>query len=482
MKKTVFFAVIALVLALSAAAFAQQSEGSKIIDGFKYDKIKWSVPEVGKDVQREVLDNGIILYMMEDHRLPLFNISGLIRCGAAYQSIENMEIPGFTGSVMRSGGTTNIPADSLNAILELIGGSIETRIGDENGTARLNVMSKDIELGIKLFADVLRNPAFPQDKIDLLKSQNKNRIKRRNDNPGSILSREWYHMVYGDHPYGRILEWAYVKDITSEDLKAYHDKYFAPNNLMLGITGDFNPKELKDLLNKYFGDWKKKDIPEMKMPRVNAEPKPGVYEIYKDINQANIRFGHLGVTRDNPDRYAIAIMNYILGGGSFTSRMTTSVRSNEGLAYSVRSSFNTRSTEPGTFNASTQTKSSTAHKALALMMDEVNKIRSAPVDDDELAGAKDSYINRYVFNFDTAGDIVERLMRLEFDNRPADELQKYIDNIRAVTKDDVLRVAKKYLHPGKMTIMVVGKPEDFDAPLDDFGKVTTLEITDPVLE
>lgn len=482
MKKGILYAILAMTIALSGAICAQQSEGSEIIAGFSYDDIEWSVPEVGKEVQREVLDNGIILYMMEDHRLPLFNVSAIIRCGAAYEPIEMMAVPDFTGAIMRSGGTTNIDADSLNAILELIGGSIETNIGDEDGTARLRVLSKDTELGIRLLADVLRNPAFPEDKIDLMKSQYKNRIKRRNDRPGSILNREWYHMIYGDHPYGRILEWEYVKDIDQADLKAYHDRCFAPNNLMLGITGDFDPKEIKNLLNTYFGDWKKKELAIPEMPKVANTPKPGVYQLYKDINQANIRFGHLGITRDNPDRYAIAVMNYILGGGSFTSRMTTEVRSNEGLAYSVRSSFNTSSTDLGTFNASTQTKSSTAHKALRLMVDEVNRIRKESVDDEELEGAKDSYINRYVFNFASPGQIVSRLMQLEFDNRPPDELKTYIDNIRAVTKDDVMRVAKKYLHPEDMTYMVVGNPDDFDAPLDEFGTITTLEITDPVLE
>ncbi|MCK5125792.1 MAG: insulinase family protein [candidate division Zixibacteria bacterium] len=482
MKKLIFAILLLALVCTSVSTFAQQSEGSKIISEFKYKDIKWSVPQVGKEVKREVLDNGIILYMMEDHSLPLLSMSAKIRCGEAYESTEMMAVPDFTGSIMRSGGTTNVTADSLNAILELVGGSVETWIGSENGGARLSVLTKDTELGVRLMADVLRNPAFPEDKIDLMKSQYKNRIKRRNDRPASILSREFYHVIYGDHPDGRILEWAYIKDISRDDLVAYHEKYFAPNNLMIGITGDFKPKEIKKLLNQYFGDWKQKGITFPKIQKVKNEPKPGVYQLQKDINQANIRFGHLGITRDNPDRFAISIMNYILGGGSFTSRMTTKVRSDEGLAYSVRSSFNTGSRDLGTFNASTQTKSSTAYKALRLMMDEVERIRKAPVEDEELDGAKDSYINRYVFGFTSAGQIVGRLMGLEFNDRPRDLLQKYLDNIHAVTKEDVLRVAKKYLTPENLTIMVVGNADNFDKPFDEFGAITHIEITDPVLE
>ena len=480
MKKCTLTLFLLALVCFSVSVFAQQSEGSKIISKFKYKDIKWSVPEVGKEVQRVVLDNGIIVYMMEDHSLPLFNISAQVRCGEAYEPTEMMAVPNFTGTIMRTGGTKNIDADSLNAILELIGGSVETSIGYESGSARLSVLTKDTDLGIKLLADVLRNPAFPEDKIDLVKTQYKNRIKRRNDRPGSIVNREFNHIIYGEHPEGRILEWAYVKDINRDQLVAYHDKYFAPNNLMLGITGDFNPKDLKKMLNAYFGDWKKKKIDLPAIPAVSIDENPGVFEIYKDVNQANIQFGHLGINQDNPDRFAISVMNYILGGGSFTSRMTTKVRSDEGLAYSVRSSFNAGNSDLGTFNASTQTKSSTAYKALRLMMDEVNRIRTEPVSDEELAGAKDSYINRYVFNFTSAGQIVSQLMELEFDNRPLDLLQTYIESIQKVTKEDVMRVAKEYLKPEKMTVVVVGKPEDFDKSLDEFGKITNIELTDPI--
>lgn len=483
MRKIIIVIMAALLLMLSASfVSAQESEGSKIIAGFNYPDIKWSVPEVGKEVRREVLDNGIILYMMKDDRLPLFNISALFRCGEIYYPLEKMAVADMTGEMMRRGGTTNIAPDSLNTLLESIGASLETYIGTESGSATLRVMSKDTELGIEMLNDVLRNPAFPEDQLDLVKAESKNSIKRRNDRPAGILTRHFYNLLYGDHPDGRVLEWEYVKSVTRQDMIDCHSKYFAPNNLMLGITGDFDPDQIIGLLNKYMGDWKSAEIDFPEMPKVADNPKPGVYQIFKDINQTNIRIGHLGINRDNPDRYAINVMNYILGGGSFTSRMTTKVRSDEGLAYSVGSRYQTSNRDLGAFYAYCQTKASTTHFAMELMMAEVNRIRDEKVDDEELESAKDSYINRYVFNFTSASQIVGQLMRLEFNDRPRDLLKQYIGNILAVTKDDILRVAKKYLDPEKLSFVVVGNPASFDKPLDDFGTITNIELEDPVLE
>jgi zinc protease len=479
MKRYLTYILSLLLLVAAVQVSAQQSEGAKIIAQFKYPDLKWSVPEVGKDVQRTVLDNGMIVYLMEDHRLPLLDVTALIRCGEAYVPDKDMAIPEITGDVMRTGGTTHIAPDSLNALLESIGGSLESSISYDNGRARLSVMSKDTDLGMQLLADLLRNPAFPQDKIDLKKDQMKSDLKRRNDDPRRILRREFSHLVYGDHPEGRVLEWAEVKPVTRQDLIAYHDAYFVPNNIMIGITGDFNSDQTLSLIKKYFGDWQKKNVSLPPIPTVNETPKPGVFLVRKDINQANIRFGHLGIDRDNPDRYAVSVMNFILGGGSFTSRMTSKVRSDEGLAYSVGSRFNINQPDEGTFYAYCYTKSRTAHKAMRLMLDEVERIRQGEVSDAELASAKDSYINRFVFDFTSPRQIVSRLMSLEFDHRPPDLLQNYIDNIRKVTREDVLRVAKKYLRPKDITFVVVGNPDNFDKPLDDFGPITNIPLSDP---
>lgn len=478
----VFIFLLTLLAAAVVPASGQQSKGSEIIARFQYPDLEWSIPEVGQDVQRIELDNGLILYLMEDHRLPLLYATALIRCGSAYVPLEKMALPRITGTVMRTGGTADIPADSLNALLELIGGSLETNIGYDNGRASLNVMSKNIELGIRLLSDVLRNPIFPEEKLELEKADLRTDIMRRNDNPRTIVAREFNHILYGDHPQGRILEWEFVKPITRAELVEYHRRHFVPNSCMIGITGDFDSDEIVGLIKKYFGDWERGSVDLPDLSPVGDAYHPGVFLIRKDINQASIRFGHLGINRENPDRYAISVMNYILGGGSFTSRIKSTVRSDKGLAYTVGSRYETGEPDRGVFYAFCYTKSESTHKAMRLMLDEVERIRQGGVTDEELANAKDSYINSYVFEFTTPREIVQRLMELEFDNRPPDLLKSYIDNVRKVTKEDILRVARTYLNPENITFVVVGNPDAFDKSLDEFGVITVKEPDEPVLD
>lgn len=483
--KQIIFVLLAISI-LTGLAFAQseppKSAGSQIIESMNFGEIELNIPQVGRDVQRVMLDNGIIVYLYEDHALPLFNVFTNIRCGSIYDPDDKDGLSEMVGRVMRTGGTKTISGDSLNILLEFIGGSLETGIGDETGTASLSILSKDIDLGLKLYADLLRNPAFPQDQIDLVKEEIKNRIKRRNDKPGDITRRYFYQILYEDHPTGRVQEWASIKAITRDDLVNYHDKFFVPNNIMIGISGDFNSKDIIAKLKKLLGDWKNSDSPLPEYPTVSNIPHPGVYQIKKDINQANIRIGELGIKRDNPDRYAIDLMNYILGGGSFTSRLTSKVRSDEGLAYSVGSRFITDSRDFGSFFAYTQTKSSTANKAIGLMLDEIRKIRDNGVTTAELEEARSSTINRFIFNFDNAGEIVRNLMSLEYNGYPLDYYNHYLDYYRKVTQDDIKRVANEYLKPENLTIILVGNPDLYEKPMDEFGPVTNIELLEPVIE
>ncbi len=459
------------------------SPGSKKVEALKYKDLVWSVPEIGKEVQKITLPNGMTLYLYPDHTLPVFNVQAIVRTGEIYEPADKMSLTRLCGTVMRTGGTkTRIP-DSLNAELEYMAGSVETFIGNEQGGASLNVLSKDIDRGLTLFADVLMNPAFRQDKIDLAKDQIKEQIRRRNDSPGSITNREFSNRIYGSHPYGRILEWETVKKITQQDLANWHQACFAPNNVMLGITGDFDPGTMVDKVKKAFAGWERKSVILPPMPKVENKANPGIFVVDKpNLNQTNISMGHLGVDFTNPDIYAIQVMNFILGGGSFTSRLTGRVRSDLGLAYSVGSQFGTGSRDLGTFAATCQTKTETTHKAMAEMMNEIKKIRDYPVTDEELKTAKDSYINRFVFQFTAASGVVGQLMGLDYFGRDPNFYKNYLDNIRKVTTADVQRVAKTYLKPENMTMVVVGNVSGFDADLSDLGSTTKVALTPPSVD
>ncbi|CAG0940266.1 zinc protease [Candidatus Brocadiaceae bacterium] len=451
-----------------------ESEGAKIVSGFKFKPLNFDPPKV----DRVVLENGMILYLLEDHDLPLFNITARIRTGAVYEPPEKAGLASLTGYVMRNGGTLSMQADKMNEELEFMAASVETSIDRESGSASLSTLKKDIDKGLKIFADVLMNPAFPEDKIRMRKDEVIESIRRENDNPAQIAGREFRKIMYDSkHPYNRKIEGTLesIEKITRDDMLAFHKKFFHPNNIILGISGDFNKEELIRKLNTAFAGWKKEEIRFPEVPKVEKRFEKAVYYVYKDINQANVLMGHLGIHRKSPDYFPVMIMNFILGGGSFTARIPGRIRSDEGLAYSAYSVFQT-SRDIGMFIVSCQTKLESTNRAISIALEELDKIRKTPVDKDELVQAKETFMNQFIFRFTTSASIVGQKVDIEYEELPLNYLETYLDNVQAVTQEDVQRVARKYLHPDEIKVLVVGDKEKFDKPLDSFGKVNVIEL------
>ena len=451
-----------------------ESEGAKIISGFKFKSLNFVPPKV----DRVVSENGMILYLLEDHDLPIFNITARIRTGAIYEPQEKAGLASLTGFVMRSGGTVSMPADKMNEELEFIAASVETSIDRESGSANLSTLKKDIDKSLKIFADVLMNPAFPEDKIRMRKDEVIESIRRENDNPSQIAQREFRKIMYDSkHPYSRKVEGTSesIEKIARDDMVAFHKKYFHPNNIILGISGDFNKDEIIKKLNTVFAVWKKEEIQFPEVPKVDRRFEKAVFYVYKEINQANVIMGHLGIHRKNPDYFPVMIMNFILGGGSFTARIPGKIRSDEGLAYSAYSAFQT-SRDIGMFFVSCQTKLESTNRAISIALEELEKIRKTPIDKEELTQAKETFMNQFVFRFTTSASIVGQKVDIEYEELPLNYLETYLDNVQAVTHEDVQRVAGKYLHPDEIKILVVGDKEKFDKPLDSFGKVNVIEL------
>ncbi|MHC4103582.1 MAG: M16 family metallopeptidase [Planctomycetota bacterium] len=447
-----------------------------------YKELKYSklgdiqIPQV----QQVTLANGMQLFLLEDHELPLISVSARIRVGSIYEPPDKIGLAAITGSVMRTGGTVSRTGDEIDEQLESIAASVETSIGLNSGSAFVSALERDIDVGLDILADVLMNPAFSKDKIMLAKIQHRSSIARRNDNVGSIAAREFRKLIYGnDSVYARHTEYATIDNISRDDLVAFHKKFFGPNNMMLGIWGDFDTDEMIRKIEKVFEGWKKVNVELPKVPKVNYKFPQTVNMIPKyDINQSNIYLGHIGGLRNNPDYFALILMNRILGSG-FTSRLFKNVRSREGLAYSVFGSYSANYDFPGLFYVGCQTKSEATIKAIRAMTEEVRKMTESQVTDEELALARDSYLNSFVFNFDTKGEIVSRLMTYAYFGYPQDFLQKTKESLEKVTKEDILRVAKKYLRPDDVQILAVGRPQDFDEPLSVLGSVREVDITIP---
>jgi len=431
-------------------------------------------------VERVTLANGMRLFLVEDHELPLISVSARIRVGSIYEPADKIGLASITGTVMRTGGTTGKTGDELDEQLERIAASVETSIALNSGSASMSVLKEDVDTGLAILADVLMNPAFRQDKIMLAKIRYRSAIARRNDNVNAIASREYRKLIYGPNSiYARHTEYATIDNISRDDLIAFHKKFYWPNNMMLGVSGDFDTSQMIKKIEKAFEGWEKAEVQLPEVPEVRYQFRTTVNAIRKeDINQSNIFLGHIGGLMNDPDYFALVVMNRILGEG-FTGRLFKNVRSRKGLAYSVFGLYSANYNFPGVLYVGCQTKSKSTVQAIRAMIEEVKKMTASEVTDEELALAKESFLNSFVFNFDSKGEIVGRLMVYEYFGYPPDFLQKTKANIEKVTKADVLRVARKHLRPDKMQILAVGRPQDFDEPLSVFGPVHEIDITIP---
>ncbi len=426
------------------------------------------------------LKNGMRVFLMEDREIPIISVRALVRTGSFWEPQGKVGLARLTGTVQRTGGTTSMTGDQLDDFLEARAAIVETGIGGDAGGTSMNCLKQDFDDVFKVFLDVLRNPAFAQDKLDLAKVQANASIARRNDNVGGITGREIGRLVYGpDSPLVSLEQYATIAAITREDLAAWHKTYFVPNNIMLGVSGDFDSKTMRKTIEKAFASWPKGPAVTVGKIPFRTTPNPGVFFIEKaDVTQANIAMAELGIEQTNPDYFAAQIMNEVLGGG-FSGRLVNAIRTKKGLAYSVSGGLGAAFDRPGLMRLGMQTKSASLFDAIAALKEEVNGIITNPPTDDEMSLAKESFLNSFIFNYDSRAGILAQQMTYAYHGLPSNYLEMYRSNIEKVTKDDVVRVAKKYVHVDDLSILVVGRAADFTKPLDTLGKVTNVDITIP---
>jgi len=464
--------------AKKAAAPARAATATRTVKDLKFKPLKeLKLP----DIATFNLPNGMKVYLLENHELPLIRGSARIRTGSVLIPAEKTGLAGLFGSVMRTGGTKDKTGDQINEILEGMAASVEGGVGSTSATFGFNALKENTDEVMALFKDLLTAPEFRQDKLDLAKSQTRGSISRRNDDAHGIAGREFRRILYGKTtPWGRQTEYETLDRITRQDLIDFHKRYYFPANVSLAIQGDFNSTEMRAKLEKLFADWTVKQPAPPQFPPVNHTPVPGVYSVEKkEVNQTNFYIGHLGGTLRDKDYPVLEVMADILGGG-FTSRLVKKVRSDLGLAYSVNANWSAEFDHPGMFLIGGGTKSESTVQALKVIREEVEKIRTTPVTDLELTEAKESTLNSFVFNFDSPSEVLNRLVNYEYYGYPKDWIFEYQKAIAAVTKADILRVAKEYLKPENFVIVTVGKPEDYGTPLTALNlPVSKVDITIP---
>jgi predicted Zn-dependent peptidase len=409
----------------------------------------------------------MVVFLMEDKELPLINITLLVRSGSIYEPTGKSGLCSLMSRLLRTGGTKKYPVDKLDEILEFKSAGISGSADYEEMKVSASCLSRDTRDILELLQEVVFAPAFPDDKLQYEKSRLLQTIQRQNDEPGAVADRHFRKLIYGAHPLG---ETSYgtresVSSITRDDIAGFYKAYFVPNNMIIGISGDFRVFEMMELLAQTLGAVPAAD----KLPDFNIKPletnipaaTASVNYIPRQLEQSVIRLGQLGIDRLNPDYFAVRLMNAILGGDT-ASRMYQAVREKEGLAYSVFSYFYMHLRAPGFFIAGTETRNEKAHTSVSLMLGEITRMRQELVADNELQGTKEAELNRFVFRFDDSHRVVEQCMYLEYIGLPKDYLDTYRDRIMAVTKEDIRRAAQKYLQPDKLMLLLVGDTKDFN--------------------
>jgi zinc protease len=486
MKKTfgklIIFAVCALIFAPNAlqAKHAKPSKPWEKIPTPKLHEFKPHQP------QRIELKNGIVLFLQEDHELPFVYGSVLIPGGARDEDVAKTGLVGLYGQAWRTSGTAKLNGDALDDLLEARAAHIETGGGVDSTSLSWDSLKGDSDQVLVLALDLLFHPSFSAEKLQLAQQQAATNIVRRNDDEDAIAGRESAKLVYGPNsPYTRQPELATIGAVTVEDLKAWHDRTVGGKEgggkLIVSISGDFDPAAMEAKLRAAF-----EPLPPVKVAPARhdnfAGPKPGVYFIHKeDVNQSNIEIVGLGTDRRNPDVPALAVMNEILGG-SFASRLFQKVRTELGLAYEVGGSYGYAWDHPGVFRALALTKSASTVDATKATLAELDGLTSRPFTGEELARAKDNILNSFLFRYDTREKVLAERVRLEFYGYPPDYLETYKAALEKVTVADLDRVAKKYIHPAKLAILVVGNGPEIKPSLDELklGSAQKVDITIPM--
>jgi len=428
---------------------------------------------------RRDLGHGAVGYFVEDRQLPLVKISLIIRTGDFVVPRDLTGLASLTGSQIRSGGTKTLGPDEFDERADFLAAQISSGIGDTSGSASLDCLRKNLDESLKLFFDMLKNPGFDAERFELARRQTLQSMERRNDSTSSIERREWARLLRGsEHFSARLSTKSTIEAVTREKMMEFHQRYYHPSSFIFAVSGDFDTEEMADRLGEALAaGWPgtKPEVPPVPAP--DHTPRPGVYMADKDdVNQSRVSIGHLGIKRENPDHIPVYLMNELLGGGGFTSRIMSRVRSDEGLAYSAGSRYRPGIYYPGTFRAGFQSRNPSCARATAIVLEEINRTREQKVPTDQLETAKNYAIEIFPRFFATASRIAGTFAEDEYTDREEGYWQKYRGRIAAVTADDVLRVAQEYVRPEGFVFLVTGHVDqvlegDPDYPQYSFKKI-----------
>ena len=467
MKPTALGSVIA-ALALAAGCAGTSSPDPRRMT---FPPVTFDPPEH----RRLAGPGGTVIYLLEDHEVPLVNVQVLVRTGSVLDPPGRTGLAEMTGRTLRTGGAEGHPPRQLNEELEGMGAILETSIGREAGHASLSVLSPDLERGIALLAAVLRTPLFAEEEVERAAGRKIEQLRRSNDDPDTIAFRELRAVLYGDDPRGRTPEPEEIAAITRDDLVAFHRRHFRPDRLLVGASGDFDGETFLQIWEREFGDWEPAGTDPEPFPLPVPSTERALHLAVRDFPQTTIALAQFAPPLDSPDYFSFLVMNYILGGAGFNSRLTEEIRSNRGLAYSVGSSYRGERGY-GVLAAWCKTGEERAPEALGLMLDVMERVRNEGVTDEELRWAKESIINGLIFSVDRTAKVLSLRMAHEYDGLPPDFLERYPGRIASVTAGEVGRAAAEHLSPGGAPVAIVGRRGEGASPFSSFGRTVDIPL------
>ena len=426
------------------------------------------------------LPNGMKVLLLEDHDLPIVGGMALVRTGSLLDPPQRIGMAKLAGIAMRIGGTTVKTGEQVDALLDSVAASMRSAIGESVGTMSFSGLKENTATTLQLFKEMLTQPGFRQDKLDFAKTQLRDAIAHRNDRADIVARRELAGLVYGkDTPFGWPEEYATVDRVSRNDLRAFHQRYFFPANVLLGVWGDFNTADMKASLEKLFADWTAPPSPVAEFSKVKNAPAPGFYLAEKrDVTQTSFAIGHLGGQRSDKDYAALQILAGILGGGP-RSRIADHLRSKLGIANEVSARWNAGYAQPGLFEISGTTKSVSTVATIKAIQEEIDRIRDAEVSEEEWRSAREAALDNLAFTHDSRSKLFAAQLLADYYGYPQDYLPRHQKALESATRADVLRAARQYLNPANLTVVVVANPLMLGEPLDKLGPVTKLDLTIP---
>ena len=435
------------------------------------------------DFERYQLPNGMVVYLMEKHDLPLISGSATFKAGEYLEPSGKAGLAAMMGEAMRAGGTVSYAPEELNQFLEQRAASVESSLGATSGSASFSTLSEDLADVFAIFAEVIQQPAFAPERIDLIKSQYRGSIARRNDDPDDVATREFRKLIYGqESPFARVVEYSDVDNISRDDILDFYQTAIQPRGTILGISGDFDAAQMKALIEEFFADWSPsvREKARVDVPQAQQQVS-GLYVVDQpQLTQSYIHIGHLGGRLDSPDHAAMVVLNEVLNG--FGGRLFNDIRSRQGLAYVVYAVWSPRYDHPGLFIGGGQTQSETTVPFIKTMYEEIQQVRQEPISAAELQFAKDAVLNSFVFNFATPEQTLSRLIRYEYYGYPSDFVFQFQKAVESATVEQVLEAAQRNLRPSDLVTIVVGNIDAIDPALGTLAEevtITPIDITIP---